>query len=50
MGYKCINCGIRLSYDEIAANGVQCVVCKEHRSNIWIKERPDGITKTILAR
>jgi len=29
---------------------MKCQSCSEKRSNIWIRKRPDEITKVIIAR
>ena len=50
MTYQCIECGAEFDYKHLVKNKLKCNACKEKRSNIWVKKRPDNVTKTILAR
>ncbi len=50
MTYVCIECGAEYEYEELARNKMKCNSCTEKRSNIWIKKRPENITKTVIAR
>jgi DNA-directed RNA polymerase subunit RPC12/RpoP len=50
MTYVCIECGAETDYQSLHKNKMKCNVCRERRSNIWIKKRPQEITKVIYAR
>jgi DNA-directed RNA polymerase subunit RPC12/RpoP len=50
MTYVCIECGAEVEYEYIVANKMKCTKCKEKRSHIWIKKRPENIAVTIRAR
>jgi len=50
MTYECIECGAELEYDKIVEDNMMCTKCKVKRSNIWIKKRPKGLIKTVIAR
>lgn len=46
----CSKCSSTKIEHGLIANKLKCTKCREKRSNIWIKKRPEGMTKTILAR
>ena len=50
MTYTCIECGAEFEYEHLLKNKLKCTKCKEKRSNIWVKKRPENTSKTILAR
>jgi DNA-directed RNA polymerase subunit RPC12/RpoP len=50
MTYVCIECGAEYQYEDLLRSKMKCNSCTEKRSNIWIKKRPDTMTKTIIAR
>jgi len=50
MSYMCMTCGNEVEYDYLTKHKLKCTACSEKRSNIWIKCRPDNISKTVLAR
>ncbi|VVB54648.1 Uncharacterised protein [uncultured archaeon] len=50
MSYVCIECGSEFEYADVVKNRLQCVACREKRSNIWYKRRPQSLPKMILAR
>lgn len=49
MTYVCFECGTDAEYDDLIKHKLKCPMCKEKRSNIWVKKRPQ-ITKTVIAR
>lgn len=50
MTYECITCGTKKDYDEIIKDGMLCVDCTVKRSNIWVKKRPKGMVRVVIAR
>lgn len=50
MVYVCIECGADFEYDVLMRNKMKCNSCSVKRNNIWIKKRPDSISKTVIAR
>jgi len=50
MTYVCIECGAKFEYEELKKSKMKCQSCSEKRSNIWIKKRPENITKVVIAR
>ena len=49
MSYSCMECGSEVEYEYLLKHKLKCTMCKERRSNIWIKKRPP-ISKTVYAR
>ena len=50
MTYLCIECGAEFEYQELLASKMKCNSCSEKRSNIWVKKRPENISKVVIAR
>ena len=50
MTYVCIECRAEFQYDDIVKNKMKCRSCREKRSNIWIKKRPESVLKEVYAR
>jgi len=50
MTYKCIECGAEFDYEHIVKHRLKCTKCKEKRSNIWVKKKPEGRIKIVFAR
>lgn len=50
MAYKCIECGAEFEYKPLLRSKLKCTSCREKRSNVWIKKRPDDLVKEVYAR
>ncbi len=50
MTFVCIECGTEFEYQELMRNKLKCNRCQVKRNNIWIKQRPDTIAKSVIAR
>ncbi|MEA3255858.1 MAG: DNA-directed RNA polymerase subunit P [Candidatus Altiarchaeota archaeon] len=50
MTYICMECGNEVEYDYLLLHKLKCTKCRIKRSNIWVKKRPEGMTKVVLAK